>query len=347
MTGIINRRQTLALLGGTAAAAALGGRAMAQGTQPFVVNTYGGRWEDFWRKQVNPGLEGIIKRPIRMDIGLGNAWVTSFRAAGKDKPPFTALMFNERFATILRAEGFFSPLPADKIPNLADVYPIARYDGDISVTGIVSPIGIAYRTDLIKTPPQSWKDLWKPEYKGQLGMYAISNSLGIMMLMLASQLFGKDQYDLDTGFKKLKELKPFPQVDFSGALAPLLTQGQVAIAPIDIAEAVALQKKGVPIKVAMPSDGILMFDQCYNVLAAGPDKEAAYAYINYMLSPEIQEKLMREFYVAPTNRKVVVPDDLKEVVPVSGDAMKDIVRFDWGYVAKNRDAILDRWSREI
>ena len=145
MTGIINRRQTLALLGGTAVAAALGGRAMAQGAQPFVVNTYGGRWEDFWRKQVNPGLEGIIKRPIRMDIGLGNAWVTSFRAAGKDKPPFTALMFNERFATILRAEGFFSPLPADKIPNLADVYPIARYDGDISVTGIVSPIGIADR----------------------------------------------------------------------------------------------------------------------------------------------------------------------------------------------------------
>lgn len=340
------RRGLLAGVAGTAALAGFGGVAPAQDA-PFVINTYGGRWEAFWRTQLLPKFEPLLGGPAKLDIGLGNSWVSTFRAAGKAKPPFGALMTNERYAVILRNEGFFEPLPAAKIPNLANVYSVARYKDDIAVTGIVSPIGIAYRTDLVKTPPKSWRDLWSPRYQGQMGFYTINNSLAVMFLMLAGQLFGKDQYDLDTGFKKVRELRPFPQVDFSGALAPLLTQGQVSVAPIDFAEAVALQKKGVPIGTVVPEDGVLMFDQSFSVLAGGAHKEAAYKYIDFMLSAEVQLLLAREFFTVPTNRNVQVQDDLKAAIPVSGDGISKIVKFDWDFVAKNREAMLDRWSKEI
>jgi putative spermidine/putrescine transport system substrate-binding protein len=180
-----------------------------------------------------------------------------------------------------------------------------------------------------------------------MGFYSINNSLAVMFLMLAGQLFGRDQYDLDTGFKKLAELRPFPQVDFSGALAPLLSQGQVSIAPIDFAEAVALQKKGVPIGTVVPEDGVLMFDQSFNMLGAGADKDAACKYIDFMLSPEVQLLLAREFFTAPTNRLVTVPDDLKAAIPVSGDNISNIVKFDWDFVAKNREVMLDTWAKKI
>lgn len=340
------RRGLLAGVAGTAALAGLNRTAPAQGT-PFVINTYGGRWEAFWRTQLLPKFEPLLGRPVKLDIGLGNGWLSTFRAAGKATPPFGALMTNERYAVILRNEGFFEPLPAAKIPNLANVHSVARYKDDIAVTGIVSPIGIAYRTDLVKTPPKSWRDLWSPQYQGQMGFYSINNSLAVMFLMLAGQLFGKDQYDLDTGFKKVRELRPFPQVDFSGALAPLLTQGQVSVAPIDFAEAAALQKKGVPIGIVVPEDGVLMFDQSFSVLAGGADKEAAYKYIDFMLSAEVQLLLAREFFTAPTNRNVQVQDDLKAAIPVSGDGISKIIKFDWDFVAKNREAMLDRWSKEI
>jgi putative spermidine/putrescine transport system substrate-binding protein len=342
----LTRRGLLAGMAGTASAAAFGSLASAQGA-PFVINTYGGRWEAFWRTQLLPKFEPVLGRPAKLDIGLGNAWVSTFRAAGKAKPPFDALMTNERYAVILRGEGFFEPLPAAKVPNLANVYPVARYKDDMAVTGIVSPIGIAYRTDLVKTPPKTWRDLWSPQFKGQMGFYSINNSLAVMFLMLAGQLFGRDQYDLDTGFKKLAELRPFPQVDFSGALAPLLSQGQVSIAPIDFAEAVALQKKGVPIGTVVPEDGVLMFDQSFNMLGAGGDKDAALKYVDFMLSPEVQLLLAREFFTAPTNRLVTVPDDLKAAIPVSGDGINNIVKFDWDFVAKNREAMLDTWAKKI
>jgi putative spermidine/putrescine transport system substrate-binding protein len=336
-----------ALVGAAAGLAVLPSQGWAQAGGPFVVNTYGGRWEAFWRSDLLPRLQPLLKRDVKLDIGLGGAWVTNFRAAGVNTPPFSNLMTNERYAVLLRQEGFFAPLPAAKIPNLADVYPVARYPGDVAVTGMVSPIGIAYRNDMIKTPPKSWRDLWNPEYKGQLGFYSAGNSLAPMLLMMAGKLFGSGYTDLDTGFRKIAELKPFPQVSFSGAMSPLMAQGQVAIAPIDFAEAVSLQQKGVPVTTVVPEDGVLMYDQAFNLSAHTADTDAACSYINFMLDPAIQLMLAREFFVTPVNRKVTVPADLHAAIPVYGDAISGIVTFDWGFVAKNSQMIADRWAKEI
>ena len=35
-------------------------------------------------------------------------------------------MTNETWASIEREEGYFEPIPADQVPNMADLWPIAR-----------------------------------------------------------------------------------------------------------------------------------------------------------------------------------------------------------------------------
>ncbi|HWK43936.1 MAG TPA: ABC transporter substrate-binding protein [Stellaceae bacterium] len=323
-----------------------GGGARAADT-PFVANTYGGRWETFWRSQLLPKLQPALNAPITVDVGLGSSWVASFRTAGPKAPPFSCLMTNERYAVLLREQGFFEPLPVAAIPNLQDVYPVARYPGDVAVTGMISPFGIAYRTDMVKVPPKSWRDLWNPAYRGQIGFYSINNSAAVMLIMLAGKMFGSGEQDIDTGIRKLAELKPFPQVGFSGQLSPLLAQGQVSLAPIDYAEAASLQKKGVPIGMVVPEDGVLMYDQAFNIAAARAGQEQAAKYIDFMLSPEIQLMLAQEFFVAPVNRKVKVPDELKGAIPVSGDDLKNILTFDWSFVAKHNSEISEQWSKAI
>jgi putative spermidine/putrescine transport system substrate-binding protein len=342
----LSRRTLLAATAGAAAIGAPAWRAAADDSQ-FVVNTYGGRWVTFWRDRLVPKLEPVVKLPIRVDVGLGTAWAAGFRAAGKQAPPLPCLMTNERYAVSLRDEGYFTPLPAAKIPNLADVVKVARYPNDAAVTGMISPFGIAYRKDLVKTPPKSWRDLWNPEYKGQLGFYAIDNSAAIMMVMLAGKLFGSGEQDIETGVSRIAQLKPFPQAAFSGQLSPLFAQGQIAIAPIDYAEAYALQKKGVPMELVVPEDGVLMYDQSFNIAAGGTQQALAADYLNFILDPEIQLMLAREFFVAPVNRKVVVPEDLRGPIPVSGDGLDSILRFDWAFAAKNSDRIAKLWAQQI
>jgi putative spermidine/putrescine transport system substrate-binding protein len=326
---------------------ALGCLPAAAQDAPVVVNTYGGRWETFWRTQLVPKLQTTLGHPVRLEIGLGSAWVAAFRAAGKQAPPFPCLMTNERYAVLLRKQDFFTPLPAAGMPNLANVASVARYPGDAAVTGMISPFGIAYRKDMVKTPPKAWRDLWNPTYKGQIGFYSIDNSAAVMLVMLAGKLFGSGEKDIATGIKKIAELKPFPQAAFSGQLSPMLAQGQIAMAPIDYAEAYALQKKGVPLELVVPEDGVLMYDQAFNIAAQSPQRELAAEYIDFMLSPEIQLMLAREFYVAPVNTKVVVPDDLKGAIPVSGNQLGSILRFDWDFVSTQSETISRLWTEAI
>jgi putative spermidine/putrescine transport system substrate-binding protein len=90
---------------------------------------------------------------------------------------------------------------------------------------------------------------------------------------------------------------------------------------------------------------MFMFDQTINILANGPEKELAYRYANFLLSPEVQALLMREFFVSPTNQKVVVPADLRQDVPVSGADMAKILTWDWDFVNANQTRLGESWAK--
>ena len=341
----LTRRQGLAAMGAFGAASLFGLPLRAQGNT-LIVPTLGGVWEQFWRGTIAPAFEKASGATVTLDVGNGRVFGTNLRAAGVDKPPYSIVMTNEVFASSLRKEGYFEKLDLSKVPNYADLYPIAQVAGGFAATGALSPIGIGYRTDLVKTPPKSWKDLWdNEEFKGKIGLYNFANSAGKMELLLASKLYGKDQYDVDAGFAALKKLGQVIQVDFN--LSTALSAGEIVVAPFDFGEITRLRKQGLPVDCVIPEEGMLMFDQNACILANGPEKELAYKYLDFLISPEIQGLMMREFYTSPTNSKVVVPDELKADIPVSGDAMANILTWDWNFVNENQAALADRWAREI
>src|SRR5438105_1197141 len=246
----IDRRQVLA---GLAAATFASSKGLAAPSS-FTTNMYGGRWENTWREKVLPQFSKLIGRPVTLDIGVGTSLVANFRAAGKDNPPFSGVMMNERYTAMLRDQGYFETLTPSLIPNLADVVPTARLKDDTAVTGMLAPLVIGYRTDLVKTPPRGWADFWRPDLRGQIGLYTITNSAGVMLALWAAEHFGTGQTDIDTAIKKFVELKPFPQIGYSAQLTPLLTQGQIAMAPIDIGEIVPLKQRGVPLDFVVPEE---------------------------------------------------------------------------------------------
>ena len=346
MTFPLGRRGLLAGAAGAAAALHLQG-ALAQ-QQELLINTYGGAWEKFWRDPLVPSFEKASGIKTTIDIGLGRTWIANLRAAGPAKPPYTALMMNEIWQAQVRPEGFFEPWPVDKVPNLKNVAPKARSDDYSMVFVMVSPIGIAYRTDLVKKKPTSWKDIWdNPEFKGKFGAYDIGNSAGVMFLMVAATLYGSGPFDWDAGFRQMEKLKPFPQVTLSGGLNQFITTGEIVVAPLDIAEVIRLKEKGAPVDFVVPQEGIFQFDQSMTLLKNGSQKEAAYKWLDYLLSAPVQEKLAEEFYVTPTNVNAKVPAKLKEAGLLGPDQLDKMTAFDFGRYVAERDKVVDRWNRTI
>jgi putative spermidine/putrescine transport system substrate-binding protein len=339
----LTRRQTLA---GLAAATMLPARTAFAQQKTLIVPTLGGVWEQFWRDKIAPEFASESGANVTLDVGNGRVFGANLRAAGVQNPPYSIVMTNEVFSEGLRKEGFFEELDLSKLPNYEATYPVARNTGGYGVVACYSPIGIGYRTDMVRTPPTKWKDLWdNPEFQGKIGLYNFANSAGKMELLLASMLYGKDQYDVDAGFKALADLGQVIQVDFN--LSTALAAGEIVVAPFDFAEIARLKKQGLPVDYVVPEEGVLAFDQTLNILANGPEKELAYQYANFILSAEMQELLMREFYVSPTNTAVTVPEDLAYEVPISGDRMSDILQWDWAFVNENQNELSERWASTV
>lgn len=344
-----DRRQWLLASAALAGSASLALPSMSAAQQAkLIINTYGGRWEKFWRGALIPPFTKATGIDPTLDIGLGKNFVANIRAAGTGPAPYSIVMINENIASLVRSEGFFEPIPAAKVPNLANVYPNLRNAGDNGVRGIISAIGIGYRKDMVKKPPTSWTDLWtNPEFKGKIGLYQIGNTAAMLFLLMTARIYGGSEMAIDRAFAEIKKLLPFQQADWSGTVATQLTRGDVSVAVIDFPEIVALKKKGVPVEMVVPKEGVVAFEQSFNILKNGPAKEAAYQYLNFILDPKVQEAMAAEFFTSPSNTQSRIAGPLAADVPVQGAAMASIVQFDWSKINPMVGEITDRWNREM
>jgi putative spermidine/putrescine transport system substrate-binding protein len=343
----ITRRRLIKASASLATLASLGRVLPALGQSgDLVVTTYGGRWERFWRESVLPAFaQETGVKPV-LDVGIASTWTANLRASGPQKPAYSVVMMNEFLGALLRAEGFFEPWQKDKIPNLQSIHPAARLPGDNGVTALFSPIGIAYRTDLVKSRPASWKDFWnKPEMRGKVGLFGITNTAGYMFLMTVSKVYGKGPLDFDTGLGMISKLKPFPQGNLSGALSALLTRGEIVACPLDAAETINLKQKGAPVDFAVPAEGMFMFDQTLSLLKNGTNRDASHRYLNFLLGEEMQTKLATEFFLVPTNTRVKLPPELAKQFPVTVADIGKVLQFDWLAANAQRDKVTEQWNR--
>ena len=113
-----SRRRLIAGTAGLAGLSALGlsPLALAQ-AKKLVVNTYGGRWEKFWRGELLPPFTKQTGIEPTLDVGLGRNFIANLRAAGVANPPYSVLMINENLANILRSEGYFESIPQEVIES--------------------------------------------------------------------------------------------------------------------------------------------------------------------------------------------------------------------------------------
>ena len=218
--------------------------------------------------------------------------------------------------------------------------------GDTSVAIFWSRIGIAYRTDVVTRKPTSWKDLGDETYAGRRGTYVIGNTLGINFLFMTSKIYGKDFFDVDAGIAAIKRMQP-KLVDFTGTIEKYLESKEVVIAVLHDGSTYDLQKRGIPLDWAAPSEGVPILDQVIQVTKGSKNKELAWKLVDAYLSPEVQTAFATELFFSPTNKTVKLPPEVARKI-ISGPADVDkLVLFDWAKIARQRPQWTERWNKEL
>ena len=317
--------------------------------QTLVVTSYAATWQDFMQKEHIPPFEALTGAKVELAIGLAKDWFAKMQVAGKTNAPYDVFVGNETFVAQLRLEGLFTPLPADKVPNLAFVPPPLRQPKDVGVLGLVGALGIAYRSDKIQDPPKSWLDLGK--YGDKTTIFTIGNSGEPQHVMKMAQILTGNYKNYQPALAWIgKNLCGARQVDFGGTEQTMLVQGETYVGLLDAPEWSFLKAKSLPVEWVLPKEGYCgMFEQDMNVTATSKVKDLGYAFINYWLSPPIQQKWAEQFYWTPANTHVKISADLAKMLPVTPDQSTKIPR--WDYVWLNgsgaRDAMTDAWNHTV
>ena len=335
---MISRRTVLGT--GALAAATLAAPSILHAqTKTLKITTWGGKWGEIMKATVLPAFEKEFKCTVSADQAFPYR-ARSCRPARRTIRSTTCCTPIPTSSGTAFTEGLvMDKITAKEAPNVADVYPWAVSDKIVGVAIFTSAIGLGFRTDKGLAKPTSWKDLADPKLAGARGSYIIPvNSLGQCHLMMLGKIYGKGLQDLDAAYKALEQLKPIKLVDFTGQMEKMLLSGEVSMGVIHDSGVYRYDGQNQPVDFASPSEGVMALEQVLNVTPGSKVKELAFAYIDYMLRPDMQKLLAEGVWYSPANKKVKLDAKYDAKLLTTEAKVATLIQPDWKwYNARKED----------
>jgi putrescine transport system substrate-binding protein len=207
--------------------------------------------------------------------------------------------------------GVYLTLDKSKLPNLKNMDPqlmakVALHDPD-NAHGIIymwGTNGIGYNEKMIKelmpdAPLDSWRMVFDPAVASKIAKCGISvlDSPAEMMRAVYSYL-GKDPNsqnpdDLAQGEAVLLKIRPYIRNINSSEYIEALANGDLCLAVgyngdvMQARDRAREANKGIEIKYAVPKEGSILWFDMLAIPKDAPDPDSAYAYLNYIMTPQV------------------------------------------------------------
>ena len=207
-------------------------------------------------------------------------------------------------------------------------------------------LGFGYNTELTakkKLPePKCWKDLIRPEFKGEVQV-ADPNSSGTSYTLLATmvQLLGEAE-----AFEYLKKLhRNVNQYTKSGS-SPVkaAAQGETTVGIVFMHDAVTMAVRGAPIKTVAPCEGTGYEVGSMSIIKGARNLDSAKKFYDWALTAPAQSLAAKaEAYQVPSNKGAMTPPQapkLGEIKLIDYDFAK------YGSAAE-RKRLLEKWGKEV
>ncbi len=298
----------------------------AQAAEDKVVNVY--NWADYIGADTIAGFEKETGIKVRYDNFDSNEALHAKLVAGKSG--YDIVVPGSHFAKMQIQAGLLLKLDKSKIPNLKNLDPaieaqLAKVDPGNAhlVDWLWGYTTVGINADQVKKalgntpmPDNAWDLVFKPEYASKLkgcGITVLDSASEI--LPIALKYIGKDPYsnsadDYKAAGDMLKAIRPnvsrfagsgsdyIDQMARGNICAVIGWSGDIMIAKDKAAQA----KQPQNLQVLLPKTGGLLFFDTMAIPADAPHPENAYAFINYILKPEVHASLTNAVFYANPNK---------------------------------------------
>ena len=316
-------------------------KAASDGKQKLVLSTYG-LSEDISAEEVYAPFEQEFNCEIVTETGGTNDRYT--KLAADSESSIDVIELSQAMTAKGIEEGLFEDIDLSKIENAADMITAAKTMADAGqgVAYTINSIGIMYNPDAVDFEIKGFDDLWDSRLEGMVSIPEITTTFGPAMVYMASDHAGVDikSDNAEAAFKALEELKPNLVKTYakSADLINMFTSGEVAVAVVG--------DFGVPTIQAANPDLVYANFNTISITKNCKNKDLAYEYLNYRLSPELQAKTGKALNEAPTNKKVEFTEEESKNMTYGPKAANAKV-LDYSFVNPQLNSWIDQWNRII
>lgn len=206
------------------------------------------------------------------------------------------------FVSKMGREEMLLELDHSLLPNLKDLDPALlnkAYDENnrYSIPYMWGSTGIAVNTEIIpKDSISSWKDLWKPEFSGQLLLQDDLREVFHMALKINGHSSNsKDPKEIEQAYQLLIKLMPNVLLFNSDSPRLPLLAGEVAVGMMWNGEAWMAQEENPNIQYIYPKEGANFWVDSFAIPKGAQNPKGAHAFINFMMRPEIAKVCVEEY----------------------------------------------------
>lgn len=225
------------------------------------------------------------------------------------------------------AEGLAQKLDKSKLKNYENINPVYQgqfYDPEDEYTvpygaGLQTIVFDPERVDIEIT---GYADLFDPSLKDNVGVianYRVIN--GLALKILGESYNTEDIATIEAAGEKLLELTPNIRVIKDDNLQDDLLSGEIAAAVMYTSQVTNAKLANPDLKVVLPSEGVGFGIMAGFIPSEAPEPDAAYAFIDYILRPEISAQCFEWLGYYSTNlaADAHINDEYKEFLTLPAD----------------------------
>ena len=192
--------------------------------------------------------------------------------------------------------GLAKELDKEKLKNYDNINPLYQsqfYDTENKYTiphGAGIPL-IVYDPEQVDFEIQGYEDLWNPALEDKIATIASYRAVeGMVLLTMGKSMNEQDPAVIKEAGEKLKELAPNIRMIQDTNTQNALLNGEASVGILYTSQVIAALAENPDLKVVYPKEGLGFGIMNFFIPKNAPDTEEAYAFLDYILEPEVAAK---------------------------------------------------------
>jgi spermidine/putrescine transport system substrate-binding protein len=248
-------------------------------------------WSDYIAADTVPNFEKEFGVKVTYDTYESNEEMVAKLQAGATG--YDIIVPSGYMIPVLVATDLVTPLNKELLTNWGNVAPIFQNLPSDPGSAYTVPwqwgtSGIAYRTDKVKSPVDSWAVFHDPRFRGKMTMMDDSREvIGAFLRYRGHSLNSTDPQQLAKAKADAVQAKKQLKAYVSAPVKAQLISGDVWISQLWNGDTTQAKAEQPNLGYVIPKEGCTIWGDSMCIPASAANKRAAHEWMNYILRPEV------------------------------------------------------------